>query len=371
MRSADNSTSSLEGFQSFVFSWAMIQSIIIITANTILLFFSCKIPDQTKKPLHILYTVLGAADLFNGIICMLLAVRYYFQIAFFQRYFICFCLMLMTHSGITTTGFTLLLLSLKKCISIVYPLKSLHYITRNVAIVSSAGVWIFSFTVITVSFSLLRTRNFIGITDSCSMETILGDNHGQYVKVVGFGLGTIFSVGFAAMNLVIVYIITERGKKVGSWISGQVRAKNEDKQPTITNEREKTCKTIGTVVTSPSVAVGQMKSNVLNAKSSERKIDQNKNSFHKKRSKNFKAYITVLIHILAYMVCGLPTLVLTTNKSLSWYFYKDINVIFLATLFMYMSSLINPFLTIFRVPVFQKIANKTIGRMRRGCRFNL
>lgn len=361
---ATERASSLEGFRDVIFVWAMTQTVLIIAANISLLVFSCKIPDQTRNPLHVLYTFLGVADLVNGFYCFILSVSYYFtEIELYHHFCVCFFIVTLHNAGITTTGYTLLLLSLMKCISIMYPLKSLRYITQHVVIFSSIGVWIFSYLVIVLPSVYWNVGKFHGTVDQCNMNTVYDENHKDFSNL-GLFLGIGFSVCFFGVNVVTVYSISKQGRKVGNLTSEQDSSKTEGIPPQSTDDLAKTSKTARTSSMCPTTNSQKVKtfeySPVLNKR-------QRRNYYNFKKSRNFKAYITVLFHTLVYMACGLPVLILMGYEELSWYYYNDRNARYIATLFMYMTSLVNPLLTIFRIPVFQKIAKSTASKMKRKC----
>lgn len=364
MNETGNYISPMDGIRGVIVGWAIIQSILTIAGNLTLLIFSCKIKEQSRNQLHVAFTVLAVSDLINGITLFILAIRYYFGLQVFNHFNFCFILMLMTHTGVTTTGYMILLLSLLKCISIMSPLKSLRYITRDVTLAASAGVWIFCYFVVTISFVLWRADDS-GTILYCGMTTVLGDNHKTYATTVGLALGIIFSAGFVSINAAIVLTITERGKRIGAWISAKEKPQVQDKQPITKRENDGATAHVSTI--SPSINLTNVG---VQPNTGTNNVDQAKTANDRRRSQNFKAYKTVLLHTLAYMMCGLPTLIVAGNKSLKWYFYNDVNVIFFITIFAFLTSLVNPMLTIFGIPAFQKVAKNSVRKLRRSYTFN-
>ena len=73
-----------------------------------------------------------------------------------------------------------------------------------------------------------------------------------------------------------------------------------------------------------------------------------------KKSKHYKPYTTVLSHVGFNLLCGLPTLTFTSIANLSVYYYQSRNIRMTCSIFLHLTSLINPILTMTNIQVYKK-----------------
>ncbi|VDH98186.1 Hypothetical predicted protein [Mytilus galloprovincialis] len=323
-----------------LFVTAVLEAFLTIILNLLLLGLCAIIPAQARNQLHIFYTFLAASDLINGIYLLLLSASFYFvNTSIFQYYNVCFSVVVMSSAGISTTGYLLLLLTAMKCFSIVCPLKSLRFITRNAAICLTSLVWSFSYVVNVVpSIAWAREKAFL-LNEECSVKMVYHDKVKHFVNL-GYVLSGLFVAGVVLFNSFILVKITKRNK---------VGVQENSKSNTDIGMRQYGKSTKDT---SGKTKIQDIKSEKPHLKKNISLKDGNKYDF--KKSKNFKAYLTVLMHVGIYTLCGFPLILIVANRDLYKYYYNDRSVRFGCILFLYLTSLINPILTVLRIPIFKK-----------------
>jgi ABC-type phosphate transport system permease subunit len=76
------------------------------------------------------------------------------------------------------------------------------------------------------------------------------------------------------------------------------------------------------------------------------------------------------MHVGFYVLCGCPSLVLATDKKLNYYFFNNREIRLFSLLFLYLTSLINPILTLARVPLFVKTIKQIVQKHVRRVTIN-
>ncbi|VDI24514.1 Hypothetical predicted protein [Mytilus galloprovincialis] len=71
------------------------------------------------------------------------------------------------------------------------------------------------------------------------------------------------------------------------------------------------------------------------------------------KSKNFKAYLTVLMHVGFHLLSGMPSFVFLSNRQLLPYYTSSRRIRFVCAMCRYLVSLIDPILILLRIPVFR------------------
>lgn len=332
-----------------IFTIAVLVAFLTIALNSFLLGLCAKIPTQARNQLHIFYTFLSVSDLINGVILLILSASFFFLDTYiFKNYSVCLSIVIMSSVGPTNTGYLLLLMTGMKSFSIVCPLKGLQYITRTVAICLSSAVGIFSYAVIIIPSIFWAMKNAPLLYEECDLRAAYQDNSKQFVTLA-LVLASVFIVGVLIFNSFILFKIARRNKigiqgdNISSSSSGIRRNRKfqEDKNSPERNE----------------VREIQFVKPQLN----EKKSQMNPKKYDFKKSKNFKAYLTVLMHVGIYMLCGVPYFLVSSSKNLKIYYYNDRNVRFVCSLFIFLTSLINPILTVIRIPLFNKTLRKTLN----------
>lgn len=356
-----NSTSSLVVDRVPIFSAAIVVVFGIIFLNTVVLFVSYKIPALARNPLCIFYTFLGVSDLLNGVWLLITSFSFYFEDAdLFHNYYICLFKTVSGNAQLVTTGYLLLLLTFVKCFSIISPLKSLQYVSREMAICSSAGVWVFSYTIILVPSIIWRRDGTYYPEEECDIIMAYNDNLGKWF-ILGLFLSGTFYVVLLILNSLIVVKIFKRNSKVGL-----EKVQVLDNGPSVSDSDG--AEDDGEISTSPKQVVYSLKleskdiegprsgQKVPKRRASKRK--QKSNSYDFRKTKSFKAYLTVLMHVGFKFLCGLPAAICVTNKQLKLIYISDRRVRFGCYMFLCITSLINPILTLLRLPVFNTTLKK-------------
>ncbi|VDI55853.1 Hypothetical predicted protein [Mytilus galloprovincialis] len=71
------------------------------------------------------------------------------------------------------------------------------------------------------------------------------------------------------------------------------------------------------------------------------------------KSKNFKAYLTVLMHVGFHLLSGMPSFVFLSSRQLLPYYTSSRSIRFICAMCRYLVSLIDPILILLRTPVFR------------------
>ncbi|CAC5416456.1 KISS1R [Mytilus coruscus] len=308
-----NSTVNLITNRTWLFVKAVLEAFLTIIFNLLLLGLCAIIPAQARNQLHIFYTFLAASDLINDIYLLLLSASFYFVNTSILKYYnVCFSVMVTASAGLLTTGYLLLLLTGIKCFSIVFPLKSLRFITRNGATCLSSAVWSFSYAVYVVpSIVWARKKSFFLKEEECGVKMVYDDKVKQFVSL-GYVLSSVFVAGVILFNSFILLKITKRNK-VG------VQEQSKCNTDIGMRQYEKSVKDI-----SGKNKIQDIKSEKPHLKGKISQKDGNKYDFRK--SKNFKAYLTVLMHVGIYTLCGFPLFLIAANRDLNKNYHNDRSV---------------------------------------------
>ncbi|CAC5421142.1 unnamed protein product [Mytilus coruscus] len=232
------------------------------------------------------------------------------------------------------------------------------------AICSSAGVWIFSYTIMTVPSIIWRRDETYLPEEECDLIMVYIDHLDKWM-ILGLFLSITFYVVLLILNFLIVVKIFKRNSKVGS---AKVQVLNNE--PSVSDSDGP--KDHGRMSTSPKQVVKSLKldSKDIGGPSCGQKVPKGRaskrNRLHKsgantydfRKTKSFKAYLTVLMHVGFKCVCGLPAAICLLNKQLRPIYINDRRVRFGCYMFLCMTSLINPMLTLLRLPVFNTTLKK-------------
>ncbi|CAC5384624.1 unnamed protein product [Mytilus coruscus] len=297
-----------------IFIIAVFEAFLTIALNSFLLGLCAKIPTQARNQLHIFYTFLAASDLINGVYLLLLSASFFFLNSnIFKNYNVCLSVIIMSSVGPATTGYLLLLMTAIKSFSVVCPLKGLQYITRRAALCLSSVVWIFSYAVIIIPSIFWARKNVFPLYEECDMRAAYQDKFKQFVTLA-LVLSGGFIAGVLVFNSFILLKITRRNKigNQGDNKSNSSSGKRLNRKSTENkNSPEK-------------IEVRESRDEKLQLNEHISQINTKRYDF--KESKNFKAYLTVLLQIGLYMLCGFPYFLVITNQNLKMYFYNDRNV---------------------------------------------
>lgn len=193
-----------------IFVISVIEGLEIIILNTVLLVTSCKIKKEVRNQLHIFYTFLGVSDLLNGYLSLVSSFTYFYKdLALFHNYKMCYSITIVTSTQMFITGYLLLLLTFVKCCSILIPLKCLKYVTRQMAISLSTGVWIFTSCLVIIP-SLVWTQNQVYSSEQeCDLNTVYGDKIEHFLTLRKSAMG-IFIFSLVILNSMIAITIIKR-----------------------------------------------------------------------------------------------------------------------------------------------------------------
>ena len=360
---------------------SLVEAFSIVILNLVVLGLCYKIPLQMKSQLHIYYTFLGAADLLNGFGLFLLTSTFFTEFDIFHYYSVCSFVVTINSAGITTTGYMLLLLTCVKCFSIICPLKSLRLITKNVAVWSSTLTWVLCFVSMILP-SILWSRDIIYISnETCSANMVYHKRYKQFIQLGGAVSG-IFAAGIILFNVAMVIAIVRRNNKIENDQNIQMRpdvhncsANDIIKPNTIMAVHSLSHSTISIFVVNNNNEKQVVNSSMPNTSTAEfchdgGSCNTRTNGYDIRKSKSFKAYMTVLMHVGFYVLCGCPSLVLATDKKLNYYFFNNREIRLFSLLFLYLTSLINPILTLARVPLFVKTIKQIVQKHVRRVTIN-
>ncbi|CAG2252979.1 KISS1R [Mytilus edulis] len=349
-----------------VFVIAIIEAVIIILLNVLLLGLCIKVPIQNRNQLHIIYTFLAASDLINGIYLLPISATFFcVQTNIFRYYYVCLSIMTMNSVGTLTTGYLLLLLTAIKCFSIVYPLKSLRYITRRAAICLSAATYIFSYVIIIISSIVLGsgTVTFM-LEEECDIKMAYRDNHKQFLTLA-YALSGGFVAGVLVLNSIILIKIAKRTR-----IGVQENSNSTDitsvgfRRSNKPSEENRTFPINEVPNTTDLTGRNSLKNSSGKPSATKACWQKEARKYDFRKSKNFKAYLTVLMHVGIYLLNGFPFFIISVNKNLKVTFYdNDRNVRFGCNLLLFLTSLTNPILTILRVPGFNKTLRQILSKI--------
>ena len=360
-------------YRTVIFAASLVEAFSIVILNLVVLGLCCKIPLQIKSQLHIYYTFLGAADLLNGFGLFLLTFTFFTEFDIFNHYFVCSFVVTINSSGITTTGYMLLLLTCVKCFSIICPLKSLRLITNTVAVWTSALTWVLCFVTMILP-SILWSRDIIYIpNESCSANMVYHKRYKQFVQL-GYAVSGIFSAGIVLVNVAMVIAIVRRNNKIKHDQNIQMRpdvhtcsANDIIKPSTIMDVHALPHSAISIFVVNDNNENQVVNSAMPSTSTAEfchggGSCNTRTNGYNFRKSKSFKAYMTVLMYVGFCVLCALPSFVLTTDKKLKYYYFNNRDIRFSCLLFSYLTSLINPILTLARVPSFVKTIKQIVQK---------
>ncbi|CAG2208179.1 unnamed protein product [Mytilus edulis] len=411
-----NSTNDFLDNRAPLFVISVIEGLGIIILNTVLLVVSCKIKKEIRNQLHIFYTFLGVSDLLNGSLLLVTSFTYFYKdFSLFHKYKFCFSIAVLAQTQMFITGYLLLLLTFVKFFSIITPLKCLKYVTREMAIRLSFGVWIFTSGLVIIP-SLLWVQNQVyTLGQECDLYDVFGDKFGQFITLRKSAMG-IFIFSLIILNSKIVMTIIKHNKRVGvlkgkldtSTYKPDTKGVLRSKMDT-SSSVEKLDRMFNMSVLEPGISGGQTTkmetfsfvdepgtshkkvetNNTENLSLQKRKIsksqviimselesqtsekrriikdpDQKSKTTTKQRligtltynflkSKNFKAYLTVLMHVGFHLLSGIPSFVFLSNGQLLSYYTSSRSIRFVCALCRYFVSLIDPVLILLRTPVFR------------------
>ncbi|CAG2217522.1 KISS1R [Mytilus edulis] len=350
-----------------VFVIAITEAVIIILLNVLLLGLCIKVPIQNRNQLHIIYTFLAVSDLMNGIYLLPISATFFFVHTYiFRYYYVCLSIMTLNSVGTVTTGYLLLLLTAIKCFSVVYPLKSLRYITRKAAISLAAATYIFSYAIIIIPTIVWGSRTVAFMLEKeCDIKKAYRDNHKQFLYLA-YALSGGFVAGVLVFNSIILIKIAKRTR-----IGVQENINDTDITSVgfrLSNKPSEEVRTIRiNEVPNTTDLTGRNSSNIRSGKPSATKACWQKEEARKygfRKSKNFKAYLTVLMHVGIYLLNGFPFFIISANKNLKVTYYdNNRNVRFGCNLLLFLTSLTNPILTILRVPGFNKTLRQVLSKI--------
>ncbi|VDI17048.1 Hypothetical predicted protein [Mytilus galloprovincialis] len=329
-----------------IFSIAVLEAFVTIALNSFLLGLCAKIPKQARNQLHICYTFLAASDLMNGVYLLLLSASFFFVDTYiFKNYSVCLSVITISSAGPTTTGYLLILMTAIKSFSVVCPLESMQFITRTAAFCLSSAVWIISYAVIIIPTIFWARKNDIPLYEECDIRAAYQDKFKQFLTLA-LVLGCCFIAGVLIFNSFILLKIN-RMNKIGI-------QRDKKSNPSSVNRMDRK---------SPEKKNSPEKNEVRKSRYEKPQLNEqiaqiNTKKIDSKKSKNFKAYFTVLLQIGLYILCGFPYFLVLTNQKLQIYYYNDRNVRFVCSLFVFLTSLINPILTVIRIPAFNKTLRK-------------
>ena len=367
-----NSTNTTN-YRTVIFAASLVEAFSIVILNLVVLGLCCKIPLQMKSQLHIYYTFLGAADLINGFGLLLLTCTFFTELDIFHYYSVCSFVVTINSAGITTTGYMLLLLTCVKCFSIICPLKSLRLITKTVAVWSSALTWLLCFVTMILP-SILWRRDIIYIpNESCSANMVYHKRYKQFVQI-GYAVSGIFAAGIVLCDVAMVIAIVRRNNQIKHDQNILMRpdvhtcsANDITKPNTIMAVHALPHSAISIFVVNDNdenLAVNSAMPSTSTAEFGHGggSCNTRTNRYNFRKSKSFKAYMTVLMHGGFYVLCGFPSFVLATDKKLNYYFFNNRDIRLSCLLFLYLTSLINPILTLARVPLFVKTIKQIVQK---------
>ena len=211
-----NSTNNFLDNRDPVFVISVIEGLGIIILNTVLLVVSCKIKKEVRNQLHIFYTFLGVSDLLNGSLLLVTSFTYFYKDFYlFYNYKICFSIALLAQTQLFITGSLILLLTFVKFFSIITPLKCLKYVTREMAIGLSVGVWIFTSGLVIIP-SLVWVQNQVYTSgQECDLYSVYGDKIEHFITLRKSARG-IFIFSLIILNSKIVMTMIKRNRRVGA-----------------------------------------------------------------------------------------------------------------------------------------------------------
>lgn len=355
-----NSTSILHGNRTPIFIASIIEGFGTIVLNLVVLTVSYNIPIHQRNPLRIFYAFLGMSDLLNGAILFVSSFNFFLKDGdFFHYYYICVPVVVLAYTQLVTTGYILLWLTFVKCVSIIYPLRSLLYVTRNMAMRSSVGVWMLTYVVV-IAPTICWVKDDVYLHDEeCDVLVLFHDQAEKNIRLLGIILTVIFVVVLLTLNSLIVASVFKRNR---GFTSRKTVIQNLRIDSNIfrgpSSEQNETQR--------ESISYG----NVKRTKPRENTAGKIR-IYDFKKSKSFKAYLTVLMHVGFNFLCGLPVSICATNTHLLVYYINDRRVRYVCYMSMCLTSLINPILTLLRLPVFKTTLTKLFKKYsQRNSKYN-
>lgn len=368
----NNNTGNLLGNRIFIFTTSIFEGLGIIILNLVVLVVTRKIPIAARNQLRIFNAFLAVSDLLNGGILLLEAITFYFKdTELFHYYYICVSVVGFAKTQLTTTGYLLLWILIVKCFSIICPLQSLIFVTRQMAIRSSVGVWIFTYSISIVPFFFWARDAVYVPEEECDLLMVFHDKLTQW-KMLGTCITVIIVAGCLILNFLIVVKIFLRNRQFGN-------AKRQlDTRSSVPQPDTRTLKDEQNVFTSRKPDVTNLKevSNKFGRPSYEQKektkeiISNEKvtrwkypnksgnNKYYLTKSKSFKGYLIVLMNVGFQLLTTLPITMFTQNTHLSVYYLHDRGVRFVCYMSLCLTSLFNPTVTLLLLPIYKTTLTK-------------
>ena len=176
--------------------------------------------------------------------------------------------------------------------------------------------------------SILWSRDIIYIpNESCSVNMVYHKRCKQFVQI-GYAVSGIIAAGIILFNVAMVIAIVRRNNKIKHDQNIQMgpnlhtcSAYDIIKPNTIMAVHSLTHSTIyisGMNDNNENQVVNSAMPSTSTAEfcNGGRSCNTGTNGYNFRKSKNFKAYMTVLMHVGFYVLCGFPSLVLAADKRL-------------------------------------------------------
>lgn len=299
------------------------------------------------------------------------AFTYYFKDAgLFHYYYICLFVVSFAKIQLTTTGYLLLWLLIVKCFSIICPLQSLIYVTRDMAIRSSIAVWIFTYCISIVPFFFWARDAVYLPEEECDLIMVFHDKLQQW-KLLDTFIVVIVVASLLVLNFLIVVKIFQRNHQfenakrqlyTGSskpqsnkcTLKGVFTSRKSD----MTNFKEVNSNKFGRPCYEQKETA---KENIANEKGTRRKYPNKsgKNKYYLIKSKSFKGYLIILMNVGFKLLTTLPIIVCTQNTHLlDVYYLYEIIVRFVCYMSLCLTSLFNPVVTLLLLPIYNTTRTK-------------